>query len=74
MHEESYESHIGVVAGEMNDSVKREKPSWILRLIGTGVVIAGAALALWLRQPGWVFLVVAGIIIYHGGRLPKPHR
>jgi hypothetical protein len=45
-----------------------------MRFVGAGVVIAGAVLALWLRQPGWVFLVVAGIVIYHGGRLPKPHR
>jgi hypothetical protein len=58
----------------MERSPERKKPSRIMRFVGAGVVIAGAVLALWLRQPGWVFLVVAGIVIYHGGRLPKPHR
>ncbi|NIN72521.1 MAG: hypothetical protein GTO46_11505 [Gemmatimonadetes bacterium] len=58
----------------MNDQLKPKRPSRIMRVAGAGVVIGGAALALWLKQPGWVFLVVAGIIIYHGGRLPKPHR
>ncbi len=44
------------------------------RAIGIVTVLGGAALALWLKQPGWVFLIVAGIVIYHGGKLPKPHR
>ncbi len=52
---------------------ERGIPSRVLRAVGAGAAIAGAVLALWLKQPGWVFLVVAGIVVYYGGRLPKPH-
>jgi uncharacterized membrane protein YccC len=53
---------------------KRKEPSRMLRAVGAGAVVVGAVLALWLKQPGWVFLIVAGVIVYNGGRLPRPHR
>ncbi len=59
---------------ELVNRAKRKEPSRMQRAVGAGAAIAGAVLALWLQQPGWVFLIVAGIIVYHGGRLPKPHR
>jgi hypothetical protein len=52
---------------------KRKETPRMLRAVGVSAAIAGAVLALWLKQPAWVFLVVAGIIAYYGGRLPKPH-
>ena len=58
----------------MPEGRKSNPVSPLLRVLGVGAVVAGAVLALWLKQPGWVFLIVAGIIAYHGGRLPKPHR
>jgi hypothetical protein len=53
---------------------QRTDPFRVQHVVGAAAVAAGALLALSLKQPGWVFLIVAGIIVYNGGRLPKPHR
>jgi hypothetical protein len=59
---------------ELMIGAERRKPPRILRAAGALTTVAGVVLALWLKQPGWMFLVVAGIVVYRGGRLPKPHR